>query len=244
MLFDLEELLDQNQDFEASEFRTAASRLLRQQTLYREDWNSKGTYEFVLRFRGYFTDLFDALGLELVISERDLTIVLKPRESQARSRLSLNETVLLLSLREAFERGVASFDIGDHGEVEITSMALLERYEAVTGRQRPAWARVREILEEFKRRRFIAFGEEFPDEIGISIVIRPSIREITGEGYLARVDEFIAAQGNADISTEGVEELYAGTVPEDAEEEHPASSLTSTPTGLGEGPLEAGEVPR
>lgn len=200
MLFDLEELLQkpQNQDVEASEFRVIASRMLRQQTLYRDDWNSRPTYDFLLRFRRYFSDLFDALGLDLVISERDLIIALKPRESQARARLSLDETVLLLSLRAAFEQGVASFDIGDHGEVRITSMDLLERYEATTGRVRPAWPRVRDILKEFKRRRFIALEEEFPEESGVQIVVRPSIRELTGEGYLARIDEFLAARSGTE----------------------------------------------
>lgn len=200
MLFDLEELLQkpQNHDVEASEFRVIASRMLRQQTLYRDDWNSRPTYDFLLRFRSYFSDLFDALGLDLVISERDLIIALKPRESQARARLSLDETVLLLSLRAAFEQGVASFDIGDHGEVRITSMELLERYEATTGRVRPAWPRVRDILKEFKRRRFIMLEEEFPDESGVQIVIRPSIRELTGEGYLARIDEFLTARNGAE----------------------------------------------
>ncbi|AXK44031.1 DUF4194 domain-containing protein [Erythrobacter aureus] len=203
MLFDLEDLLTRpkNQDVEASEFRAAASRMLTQQTLFRDDWNSKNLYEFILRFRVYFSDLFDALGLEMVISERDLTIVLKPAESQAKKRLPMDETVILLSLREAFERGVTSFDIGDFGEVEITSMALLERYEAVTGKQRPAWTRVHAILKEIKRRRIIDFGEEFPEESGVSIIVRPSIREITGEGYLTRIEDFIAAQSPAEVLT-------------------------------------------
>lgn len=199
MLFDLEELLEKprNQDVEASDFRSVASRMLRQQTLYRDDWNSKSAYEFILRFRGYFTDLFDALGLDLVIAERDLTIALTPKQSQARKRLSLDETVLLLLLRAAFEQGVAAFEIGDHGEVAITSMELLERYEAITGRPRPAWPRVRDILKECRRRAFIALGEEFPDESGIEITVRPSIRDVTGEGYLARIDEFLGSTASA-----------------------------------------------
>lgn len=199
MLFDLEELLEKprNHDVEASDFRGIASRMLRQQTLYRDDWNSRSAYEFILRFRSYFTDLFDALGLDLVITERDLTISLTPKQSQARKRLSLDETVLLLLLRAAFEQGVAAFEIGDHGEVAITSMELLERYEAITGRTRPAWPRVREILKECRRRAFIALGEEFPDESGIEITVRPSIRDVTGEGYLARIDEFLAASAGS-----------------------------------------------
>ncbi len=202
MLFDLQDLLDKPraQDFEASQFRAASSYMLRHQTIHREDHNARSTYDLIIRFRGYFSDLFDALGLKMVVSDRDLTIALIPLESQARSRLPIDETILLLSLRDAYERGVAAFEIEEHGQVETTTMVLLERYETITGRQRPSWPRVKEILRAMYHRNLIAYGDEFPEESGLAIIIRPTIRDVTGEAYLERIEEFIAAQGYDDSS--------------------------------------------
>lgn len=196
MLFDLEELLGrpQNSDYEADEFEEAADRLLHQQCLFRDDWNSRRVYELVVRFKVYFTDLFQALGRDLVVNERELMVELRPRNSVSRLTLPLDETILLLSLRAAFEQGVTEFAQGDFGEIEISSMELLERYEPMTGRPRPAWPRVRDILKGFRRRRFIDLGEEYPDESGVGIVIRPAIRGVTGDGYLARIEAFLQSQ--------------------------------------------------
>jgi hypothetical protein len=201
MLFDLEELLTKpsNQGIEASDMEEAADRLLSQQNLYRDDFNARKTYELILRFRNYFTDLFEAIGRDLVITERELMIELRPRESAARKTLKLDETILLLSLRAAFEQGVSEFDQGDYGEISISSMVLLERYEPTVNRPRPPWPRVREILKTFKQHRFIDLGDEYPDKSGIDIIIRPAIRSVTGDGYLARIEAFIQAAEADDI---------------------------------------------
>lgn len=196
MLDDLEYLLERpaNRDVEAADLERAADRLLHQQCLFRDDWNSRRTYELVVRFKGYFGDLFTAIGRDLMVNERELMVELRPRESMARVTLSLDETILLLSLRAAFEQGVTEFSQGDHGEVEITSMDLLERHDPMTGRPRPPWPRVRDILKSFERRRFVALGEEFPEESGVLITIRPAIRGVTGEGWLARIEAFLQSR--------------------------------------------------
>lgn len=196
MLGDLDDILSRpaNSSFAAADFEEAADRLLHHQCLFRDDHNCKSHYELIVRFKTYFRDLFEALGRDLVISERELMIELRPRQSVSRMTLTLDETVLLLGLRAAFEQGVAEYAQGDVGEIETTSMDLLERYEPMTGRQRPTWPRVREILKSFQRRRFIRLGTEFADESGVAITIRPAIRGVTSEGYLARIEQFIENQ--------------------------------------------------
>ncbi len=219
MLFDLEDLLEKpaNRGLDAAEFEEAADRLLFQQCLFRDDWNARRTYELVVRFKGYFTDLLQAIGRDLVINERELMIELRPRDSVARMQLALDETILLLSLRAAFEQGVIEFSQGDYGEVEISSMELLERYEPLTGKPRPSWPRVREILKAFKRRRFIDLGDEYPDDVGVAITIRPAIRGVTGEAWLTRIEEFLAVRGADQESAQA--EARHGEGPASADQE-------------------------
>lgn len=71
MLYDLEELLEKpaNHDLTKADFAEAADRLLSAQCLFRHDHSSQKSYDLILRFKGYFTNLFDALGRNLVIQD-------------------------------------------------------------------------------------------------------------------------------------------------------------------------------
>jgi hypothetical protein len=202
MLYDLEELLDKpaNHDLTKSDFVEAADRLLAAQCLFRYDHSSQKAYDLIVRFKGYFTNLFDALGRNLVIQERDLTIELHPGESHARVILKLDQTVMLLSLRAAFENGVKTYTQGEFGVVAISSMELIEAYQSMFPARIP-WPRFREILAEFRRRRFIDLGDEYADEKGMEIIVRPSIISVTGDGWEQRIEEFCNAKaaGESDL---------------------------------------------
>ncbi|TCM16077.1 uncharacterized protein DUF4194 [Novosphingobium sp. PhB165] len=194
-LYDLEELLDrpQNRDLTKEMMVKAADRLLAQQCLFRDDYNASGTYDLIVRHKGYFGGLFDALGRDLVIKPDEMMIELRPQDSLTRTMLSLDETIILLALRATFEQGVVSMSQEEFGLIATTSMEVLERYDQWVARPRPPWPRVRKILEAFRKRRFIDLGEDIPLENGVAITIRPAIRSVTGEAYQARIAEWIAA---------------------------------------------------
>lgn len=198
MLFDLEDLLERpsNRDLEMDDFVLAADRMIAQQCLFRDDYNSKSTYDLIIKNKVYFQNLFEAIGRELVINERDLMIELRPKASATRKILKLDETIILLALRTAFEQGVKTFSQEDYGQIHTTSMAVIERFQQWTPKPAPPWTRVYEILKSFERRRFIDLGKLIEEEKGVEIVIRPAIRGVTGEGegYLDRIDTFINAK--------------------------------------------------
>ncbi|MBT0670520.1 DUF4194 domain-containing protein [Novosphingobium profundi] len=221
-LYDLEELLEhpRNQDLSKEMMVRAADRLLHQQCLFRDDHNATGTYDLVLRHKAYFAGLFDALGRELVIRPEEMMIELRPNESLSRTMLSLDETILLLALRAAFENGVLTMSQEEFGHVETTSMEVMERYDQWVARPRPAWPRVRKILDSFRRRRFIDLGDDIPLDNGVSITIRPAIRSVTGEAWQTRIEDWIAATKARQAAEEGADPLASPSttqaVPEEA----------------------------
>ncbi|WP_226635792.1 DUF4194 domain-containing protein [Novosphingobium profundi] len=206
-LYDLEELLEhpQNRDLSKEMMVRAADRLLYQQCLFRDDHNAAGTYDLLVRHRVYFAGLFDALGRDLVVRPDEMMVELRPQESLTRTILSLDETILLLALRATFENGVLTMNQEEFGHVETTSMEVMERYDQWVARTRPPWSRVRRILDSFRRRRFIDLGDEIPQENGIAITIRPSIRSVTGDAWQTRIEEWMEAT-RARLETEAAQD--------------------------------------
>lgn len=227
-LLDLEELLEkpQNADLSKEMMVRAADRLLAQQCLFRDDHGAAATYDLVLRHRGYFTGLFDAIGRGLAIREDEMMIELRPLESLARTILSVDETIVLLALRATFEQGVATMAQEEFGHVETTSMEVMERYDQWVARARPPWPRVRRILDAFRRRRFIDLGDEIAEENGVAITIRPAIRSVTGEAWQARIEEWIKA---GDVRRAGQDDAAAtGLIADDEDEAPPVAAAQET----------------
>lgn len=222
-LYDLEELLErpQNRDVSKEMMVRAADRLLAQQCLFRDDYNASGTYDLIVRHAAYFRGLFDALGRDLVIRADEMMIELRPQDSLSRTTLSVDETIVLLALRATFEQGVLTMSQEEFGHIETTSMEVMERYDQWVARPRPPWARVRKILDAFRRRRFIDLGDDIPLENGVRITIRPSIRSVTGDAWQTRIEEWIAAT-QARLAAEAQGQLPKSHSEEAAEEVAPA----------------------
>jgi hypothetical protein len=198
VLTDLSDALEARRNstagYDAGDFSAAADRLLVQQCVYRDDWGCQKHYEIVVRNVDYFTDLMAAVGRTLVVDERERTLTVVPSHPTGRAVLQNDETIMLLVLRSAFERGVSDFGQGDDGEVETGSDEVLDRYEPMSGRPRPSWARAYEILRSFARRRFVRVSEPESGVSSCRIVIRPAIRHLTGDDWMGRLEEWFSAE--------------------------------------------------
>ena len=203
MLTDLSEALEARRNvgaaYDAGDFTAAADRLLVQQCVFRDDWGCQKHYEIVVRNVDYFTDLMAAVGRQLIVDERERMLTVVPTHPLARAVLQNDETILLLVLRAVFERGVSDFGQGDDGEIETTSDDVLDRYEPMSGRARPTWQRAYEMLRSYDRRRFVRVSEPENGESNCQIVIRPSIRHVTGDDWMTRLEEWLAAE-RGDVS--------------------------------------------
>ena len=198
VLTDLSETLESRRNssagYEATDFSAAADRLLVQQCVFRDDWGCQKHYEIVVRNIDYFTDLMSAVGRTLMVDERERMLTIVPAHPTGRAILQNDETILLLVLRSVFERGVSDFGQGDDGEVETGSDEILDRYEPMSGRPRPAWSRAYEMLRSFDRRRFVRITEPEGGIYSCRVVIRPAIRHVTGEDWMGRLEEWFSSE--------------------------------------------------
>lgn len=198
MLIELSDVVEARRNttagYEVADFSAAADRLLVQQCVFRDDWGCQRHYEIVVRNMDYFTDLMAAVGRTLIIDERERMLTIVPMHPTGRAVLQNDETIMLLVLRSVFERGVSDFGQGDDGEVETTSDDVLDRYEPMSGRPRPAWPRAYEMLRSFDRRRFLRAGEPESGQSTCTVVIRPTIRHLTGEDWMGRLEEWLVSE--------------------------------------------------
>ena len=96
MLKDLEKIIDDadssggNGEELERELRSAAQHLWRSQFLYESDWGAKTSYDLIRRHSGYFENLFEALGYELVGRPADRFIGLLAIETPPRQSMKLD----------------------------------------------------------------------------------------------------------------------------------------------------------
>ena len=109
MLSDLQTLLDRATGKEAEtlegDLRSTVRALWDRQFIYADDHGGARPYELARRHRPYLESLFDAMGFDLVIDERERLVGILDQDGAAPRTLKLDETLFLLALRVADSNG-------------------------------------------------------------------------------------------------------------------------------------------
>lgn len=201
MLRDLRRVVEHSGNLDTDNFRDAASTLLQRQFVMLERTRDRETYRIILNHFDYFSDLFDALGWSLHRDDAFDLIGLLPTDAESFSRLKQIDTLMLLCLRLLYEEGMEKFEVTD-GCVFQSSETIISRYETLLGRKRPQITEFRDVLRTLKRYSLIELGEDAEDGLPM-IRILPTIRLVTGEKVLERIQAFIATKDNdTDTDTE------------------------------------------
>lgn len=188
MLYEMKKLIDAEADLEPSELRQTASVLLERQFLYADQGLDRKHYHRVIAHAPYFTNLFDAINRRLVCDQDYGLVGILPLEGARVTQLARDETLLLLCLRLIYEEGVERFD-ASHGSVFSDTETLLQRYQTLARRERPGLVRLREILRTLSRFGLIEVKDE--EDRVIALQLRPALRLVTPEGYLARLEAML-----------------------------------------------------
>ena len=204
MLAELQRITDKDNSAEADDLRKAASAVLERQFLFADKQRDKGYYHRVVRFQEYFVNLFDALNLDLVCDPRTGYLGVVPRGPILAANLDTEHTLVLLTLRVIYENTLLECRAIEGGQAETDSEKVMDFYEQHTGRQRPPFGQLREILNTLSRQGLLDFdGNE--DRV-IRIRIRPSIRDIVTPGYMETLEEYLVNRGHNEDSEEMVDE--------------------------------------
>lgn len=141
MLSDLQTLLDRATGKKAEtlegDLRSTVRALWDRQFIYADDHGGAKPYELARRHRAYLESLFDAMGFDLVIDERERLVGILDQDGAAPRTLKLDEMLFLLALRVIHAERIASFDLKERGRCDTTLSEVWTLIEERAQRRRP-----------------------------------------------------------------------------------------------------------
>jgi len=183
-----------------ADFERAAWRLVTEQVLYASDRGSRVAYHLV---EDHFDDYVAALaplGIRLERNAHYRYIVALPSHGEG-TPVTLEETLLLLMLRQRYDEAMRQGQVEEQGEVIVELPELQEAYQALSGRAMPDVGTLRALARTLKRWGVCRLVEsEADDPQPFHLRVRPAIVEIVGEQWLQRLDQHGGGdeQGEAD----------------------------------------------
>lgn len=156
------------------------------QILYEDTHGAAKAYRVIRDHKTFFEKYFDAAGRQLVVDRREGLVAIMPgpvNYAWRDARLPKEETMVLLSLRYMLEAGFKAGQMTESGRVEATTDDLHDAIKTITGTEPPVEGRMREILQEFRRRGLVRVGERDPSERLTPIVVLPGVRLICNDEF-------------------------------------------------------------
>jgi len=193
-------LLSQQSDgvYAVADFERAAYRLVTEQVLYASDRGARMAYHLV---EDHFDDYLAALaplGIRLERNAHYRYVVALPAHGEG-TPVTLEETLLLLVLRQRYDEAMRQGRIEDQGEVIVELPELQEAYPALVGRAMPEVGTLRTLARTLKRWGVCRLVEsETDDPQPFHLRARPVIVEVVGEQWLQRLDQHNRDDDEAD----------------------------------------------
>ena len=192
-----------------ADFERAAYRLVTEQVLYASDRGARTAYHLV---EDHFDDYVAALaplGIRLERNAHYRYVVALPAHAEG-VPVTLEETLLLLVLRQRYDEAARQGDIEELGEVVVELPELQEAYQALIARPMPEVGTLRALARTARRWGVARLVDSEPDDPQpFHLRVRPAIVDIVGETWLQRLD-----QHNRD--DEAGDDEAAGTEDDDA----------------------------
>lgn len=193
-----------------ADFERAAYRLATEQVLYASDRGARTAYHLV---EDYFDDYVAALaplGIRLERNAHYRYVVALPAHGEG-TQVTLDETLLLLVLRQRYDAAARRGDIEEHGEAVIELPDLQEAYQALAARPMPEVGTLRVLARNARRWGVARLVESGPDDPQpFHLRVRPAIVEIVGEQWLQRLDQHRGAdaadEAEADDTADATED--------------------------------------
>jgi len=172
-----------------ADFERAAYRLVTEQVLYASDRGARSAYHLV---EDHFDDYVAALaplGIRLERNAHYRYVVALPAHADG-VPVTLEETLLLLVLRQRYDVAARQGEIEEQGEVMVELPELQEAYAALTGRPMPEVGALRTLARSARRWGVARLVDSEPDDPQpFHLRVRPAIVEIVGEAWLQRLDQ-------------------------------------------------------
>jgi hypothetical protein len=184
--------------YAVQDFERVAYRLVTEQVLYASDRGARMAYHLI---EDHFDDYLAALaplGIRLERNVHYRYVVAMPAHGEG-TPVTLEETLLLLVLRQRYDEAARRGQIEDQGEVVVELPELQEAYQALVGRAMPDVGTLRTLARTLKRWGVCRLVEsERDDPQPFHLRARPAIVEVVGEQWLQRLDQHSRDDDEAD----------------------------------------------
>lgn len=171
------------------DFERAAYRLVTEQVLYAADRRSRTAYHLVESYLADFTAALEPLGIRLERNAHYRYVVALPSHGEGLP-VTLEETLLVLVLRQRYDFGMRQGQVEDQGEVLVELPELQEAWQHMTGRPMPDTGSLRTLLRTLRRWSLCREVDSEPDDPQpFRILVRPAIVEVAGPQWLQRLDQ-------------------------------------------------------
>ncbi len=188
--------------YAVADFERAAYRLVTEQVLYAGDRTARAAYHLV---EDHFDDYVAALaplGIRLERNAHYRYVVAMPAHGEG-APVTLEETLLLLVLRQRYDEAARQGQIEEQGEVVVELPELQEAYQALAGRAMPDVGALRALARTLRRWGVCRLVEsEGDDPQPFHLRARPAIVEIAGEQWLQRLDQHNRDDADAEDAAE------------------------------------------
>jgi hypothetical protein len=134
-LTELKNILAKDDSLDEESLQKAAYELLTRQFLFREKNRQRRYFHLISNHQSYFRRLMKATGHNLVVEERNGYVGIIPTSFSR--QMTIEETLLLLVIRNIYDEEIQNFNAKENGSVEIEVEDFMLKYEAMTGRERP-----------------------------------------------------------------------------------------------------------
>lgn len=188
MLSDLQKIISRSDQYEAADFTRAANLLLTSQFLHADRSSHRDAYFLIASHVDYFKNLFEAIGWSFIYQPDEAYLGILPQGEERNIKLKLDESLLLLCLRQQYEEKLENFEV-ESGRAYSTTDEILSLYENLTGKDIPNETRMKEILSLFSRHGLIERGKAHEtDPKNIPFSIMPTIRQVVIEDYIGQLE--------------------------------------------------------
>lgn len=188
MLGDLQKIVSRTEHHQAEDFIHAANLLLVSQFLYADRPIHRDSYFLIAANIDYYRNLFAAIGWTLVYQPDEAYLGVLPQGEERVLKLKLDESLLLLCLRQTYEQKLENFEV-ENGKAITTTDALLRLYSNLTAKEIPNETRLKEIISLFSRHGVIERGKaDETDPKNLPLRINPTIRHVVVEDYIGQLE--------------------------------------------------------
>ena len=195
MLLELSRLVDANEQYGFTEldFQQAAAKVRAHQFVWKEKRGHSRSYDLLVKFESYFSNLFAAFGDEFIVDPHFGYCGIIP--STAQPRLKQLETIYLLLLAKMHDMECRKA-CSENGRTKPSEAHLLDEYCAVTGREKPKQADTRAALHRLEKMGIIEQGDKNSETEMLSLTILPSIMRIVTSDFLSSLELFCEKAGD------------------------------------------------